>query len=117
MDSSSGSRRGYSPADNAIVQSMGMASSFMACLVLALYIDSAAASVGFAEPLLLWAMVPAMLSWQLRLWLSTARGQMHDDPIVFAAQDRISWLCSAAVLLSFTLASSAELGLTTVAAN
>jgi hypothetical protein len=25
------------------------------------------------------------------VWLKTSRGQMHDDPVVFAATDRPSW--------------------------
>jgi len=36
-----------------------------------------------------------LLFWQCRLWLSTARGDMHDDPIVFAARDWVSWLVCA----------------------
>ena len=36
-------------------------------------------------------MVPLFLFWQCRLWLSTSRGYMHDDPIVYAAKDWVSW--------------------------
>ena len=32
-----------------------------------------------------------MLFWQCRIWLATARGRMHDDPIVYAAKDPTSW--------------------------
>jgi hypothetical protein len=37
-----------------------------------------------------------MLFWQCRIWLATSRGEMHDDPIVFAARDWVSWLVAAA---------------------
>jgi hypothetical protein len=40
-----------------------------------------------------------MLFWQCRLWLSTARGYMHDDPILYSARDWVSWLAGAAVIL------------------
>jgi hypothetical protein len=38
----------------------------------------------------LWLICPLMLYWMSRVWLLTARGQMLDDPVVFAARDRIS---------------------------
>jgi hypothetical protein len=33
-----------------------------------------------------------MLFWISRAWMLTARGQMHDDPVVFALRDRVSLL-------------------------
>jgi hypothetical protein len=45
-----------------------------------------------------------MLFWQCRLWLSTTRGYMDDDPIVYAARDWVSRLIAAAVLLLLLLA-------------
>jgi hypothetical protein len=40
--------------------------------------------------------VPLVLFWECRIWLSTARGQMNEDPIVFAARDWVSWLVALA---------------------
>ena len=37
-----------------------------------------------------------MIYWFARLWIKTARGEMHDDPIVFALYDfgsRVAILC------------------------
>lgn len=93
-------RRGYSASDTLVIQTMGLASSFMSALVLALYIDTNPASL-YAEPRMLWLMVPAILFWQCRLWLSTSRGYMSDDTIVYAARDKVSWLCFAVVALAF----------------
>jgi 4-hydroxybenzoate polyprenyltransferase len=94
--------RGYLPSDAAILQLLGVASSFVASLVLALYVQGEL-NTGFDHhPTLAWALVPLILFWQCRIWLSTARGQMHDDPIIFAARDWVSWLvaiCSVATLL------------------
>jgi hypothetical protein len=47
-----------------------------------------------------------MLFWQCRLWLSTARGYMHDDPIVYAARDWVSWIVAIALLAVLSAASS-----------
>jgi len=54
------------------------------------------------RPTLAWVIVPLLLFWQCRIWLATARGRLHRDPIVFAARDWVSWLvaiCSFAALL------------------
>jgi len=94
--------RGYRPSDAAILQVMGVASSFVACMVLALYVQSQLNPGLDIYPTLSWALIPLMLFWQCRIWLATSRGNMHDDPIVFAARDWVSWLvviCSVVVLL------------------
>jgi hypothetical protein len=31
-----------------------------------------------------------MLFWISRVWMLTARGHMHEDPVVFALRDRLS---------------------------
>lgn len=91
-------RRGYTIADIAFLQSAGIASGFAATVVLALYVQTETAMVRYASPVLLWCIVPLALFWICRIWLSTARGYMHDDPIVYAAKDWVSWLVSAAIV-------------------
>jgi len=41
---------------------------------------------------------PLLLFWISRVWLIAHRGQMHDDPIVFALKDRVSYLIGALTL-------------------
>jgi 4-hydroxybenzoate polyprenyltransferase/phosphoserine phosphatase len=84
-------RRGYATADLDILQMMGCAATFASAVVLSLYIQSDEAFESYARPGLLWGVIPLILFWQCRLWLATARGTMHDDPIVYAARDRLSW--------------------------
>ena len=94
--------RGYQPSDAGILQLMGVAASFVASMVLALYVQSELSPAVGRSPTLSWALVPLILFWQCRIWLATARGNMHDDPIIFAARDWVSWLvagCSIAALL------------------
>ena len=85
------SRRGYTSADVLPLQIMGLASSFVSCLVLSLYMDSSIVMSNYQNPIVLWGLVPLFLFWQCRLWLSTFRGHMDDDPIVYAAKDHVSW--------------------------
>jgi 4-hydroxybenzoate polyprenyltransferase len=94
-------RRGYESGDVEILRTMGVAASFASGLVMVLYVQSMAASDLYSNPVLLWAVVPLLLLWQCRLWLATARGYMHDDPIVYAAKDWVSWLVG--TLLAATL--------------
>jgi len=45
-----------------------------------------------------------LLYWVSRAWLIAHRGNMHDDPIVFAFKDRASWVVAALLALAFVLA-------------
>jgi 4-hydroxybenzoate polyprenyltransferase len=82
--------RGYSADDLPLLQSLGTAAGYAAVVVMALYINSAASDDLYAHPKALWLLCPLMLFWISRVWLLTTRGQMHDDPIVFALKDRVS---------------------------
>jgi 4-hydroxybenzoate polyprenyltransferase/phosphoserine phosphatase len=95
----SAARRGYFPDDVPILQNLGCAATFASGVVLALFVGSDAASSHYATPQLLWGIVPLVLFWQCRLWLSTTRGHMHDDPIVFASRDWVSWIVVGCVLV------------------
>jgi 4-hydroxybenzoate polyprenyltransferase/phosphoserine phosphatase len=99
-------RRGYRPADGEILQTFGVASTFAATLVLSLFVQSEATAVRYASPVLLWAVVPIVLLWQCRIWLSASRGYMHDDPIVYAARDWVSWVLAALAFLILAAAKS-----------
>jgi 4-hydroxybenzoate polyprenyltransferase/phosphoserine phosphatase len=100
-------RRGYFPGDVPILQSFGCASTFASGVVLALFVGSDAASAQYATPGLLWGIVPLILFWECRLWLSTARGHMHDDPIVYATRDWVSWVVAACI---FAVVTAANIG-------
>jgi hypothetical protein len=52
----------------------------------------------------LWLIVPLMLFWLYRVWLLGSRGEMDDDPVIFAIRDKVSLAVGAAVLLLAILA-------------
>lgn len=93
-------RRGYLMEDLGLLQLMGIAATFASSLVLALYISSDVVQRTYAHPYALWALVPLLLFWQCRLWMSTLRGYMHHDPLVYSAKDWVSWAVGAACLAS-----------------
>jgi len=96
--------RGYSVADLPLVQSLGAAAGYIGVLVFALYINSPESLALYGNPKLLWLLCPILLYWISRMWIVSHRGDMHDDPIVFAATDRVSQivigLCVLIVLIA-----------------
>jgi 4-hydroxybenzoate polyprenyltransferase len=96
--------RGYHPGDLEIVSSCGSAAGYIAVLVLALYIQDPHTAELYRSPKFIWLACPLLLYWISRTWLIAHRGQMHDDPIVFALTDRISWAIGACIVGVFALA-------------
>lgn len=96
--------RGYQDSDLEVVASMGSAAGYVAVLVLALYIQDAQTAQMYATPQIIWLSCPLLLYWISRCWLIAHRGAMHDDPVVFAAKDRTSWVIVLGFILTFGVA-------------
>ena len=88
--------RGYHSDDAPIVQMMGIVAGYAAVLVLALYVNSDAIVALYEHPRLVWGAVPVVLFWVSWVWMRAHRGEMHDDPLVFAIKDRTSLAAGAA---------------------
>lgn len=82
--------RDYYPSDLEMVSSLGAASGYISVMILALYIQDQTTIALYSRPQVIWLACPILLFWISRIWLLTHRGQMHDDPIVFAIKDRMS---------------------------
>jgi 4-hydroxybenzoate polyprenyltransferase/phosphoserine phosphatase len=87
--------RGYFAGDLEMVAMFGIASGFLSVLVMALYVNSDDVRKLYQHPILLLLMCPLLLFWISRVWLVARRGRMHDDPIVFALKDGVSYLVGA----------------------
>lgn len=96
--------RDYYPDDLEMISSLGSASGYLSVMVLALYIQDQATTALYTFPKIIWLACPLLLFWISRIWLLTHRGQMHDDPIVFAIKDRVSLLVGGLFGLIFWLA-------------
>jgi len=97
--------RGYFTDDAPMIQMLGIASGFMSVLVLALYMNSPEVLLLYSQPEWLWGNVPLMVFWVSWLWLRAHRGEMHDDPLIFAVKDRVS-LVSGVLFAGFLLLGS-----------
>lgn len=82
--------RGYFTNDAPMIQMLGIASGFMSVLVLALYLNSPEVQLLYVQPAWVWGNVPVMVFWVSWLWLRAHRGEMHDDPLIFAVKDKVS---------------------------
>jgi 4-hydroxybenzoate polyprenyltransferase len=91
--------RGYQLDDAELLASLGGGAGYLAVLVLALYIDTAASGPLYAHPMLLWGFCPLLIYWISHLWLMAHRKRMHDDPLVFAVRDRVSQVLMALMAL------------------
>lgn len=90
--------RGYRTGDLPLIQALGVAAGFAAVLVLALYINGESVVQLYRHAELMWLNVPILLYWITRIWMMAHRGDMPEDPVLFALKNRMS-LWSGAVFL------------------
>ncbi len=95
------SRRGYYVGDLPIISAQAAGSTFVAVLVIALYIQSDDVQRLYRHPQYLWAICPALLYFLNRMLVLAHRGYLDADPIVFATRDRA---CLVTVLAMFAAA-------------
>lgn len=102
------SGRGYQPGDQPLTLTLGMAAGTVSVLVMLLYFWNEAMPTGLyaaTGPLYL---IPIVLCcWIQRIWLLAHRGTLHDDPVIFALRDRVSWAMAGCILALWATASLA----------
>ena len=91
--------RGYTSDDLELVATMGISCGVISVLVLALYVTSTAVHDLYSRPTILLGMCPVLLYWICRVWFLAHRGSIHEDPVLFAIQDKTSYAVAAAALL------------------
>ena len=80
--------RDYRVGDLVVLWPMGMGSGLCAVVVFALFASAPDVATRYASPSLLWLVAVGLIYWLARLWIKTARGEMDDDPVVYAIRDR-----------------------------
>jgi 4-hydroxybenzoate polyprenyltransferase len=96
--------RAYKKDDADFIKSAGISSGYIAIAVLALYIKDLNISNLYQSPQYIWFVCPVMLYWITRVWFLAQRGELHHDPVYFAAKDHISWLLTAIIAICFLTA-------------
>lgn len=90
--------RGYLVSDMEQIRAFGTSSATAAVVVFMLYIGGFNVSVLYNHPSRLWFIVPLLIYWLYRVWLLATRGELDDDPVVFAMRDPVSLAIGAAVI-------------------
>jgi len=99
------SRRGYRASDGEILKMLGVGAGLISTLVLALYIDSSIARSGvYSWPTALWILPASVMFWLCHVWITAERRELHDDPLIFALRDRVSWLIGVVAFAGLAIA-------------
>jgi 4-hydroxybenzoate polyprenyltransferase len=96
--------RGYLLGDIEQLRSFGTSSAYAAVVVFSFYIGAHDVSSLYIHANRLWLITPLMIFWLSRVWLLASRGQLNEDPVIFAVTDRISLLTGLAVAVIAALA-------------
>ena len=96
--------RDYDTDDLEMISALGAAAGYQSVIVLALYVRDPHTMALYARPEFIWLACPLLLFWVTRVWMLTHRGQIHDDPVVFAISDRVSLIVGVLFCLVFAAA-------------
>jgi 4-hydroxybenzoate polyprenyltransferase len=91
--------RGYILNDLEQLRAFGTTSATASVVIFTQYISHNEVVALYKHSNRLWLIVPLMLLWLFRVWLLASRGELDEDPVIFAIRDRTSWLLGAGVLL------------------
>lgn len=95
--------RGYRADDIPLIRILGPLCGYLSVLVFCIYISEVAAE-RYSQRYFLWLICPLLLYWITRLWFLAHRGELDDDPVVFAMRDWTSYAVAALGCLLLLLA-------------
>ncbi|GIA54269.1 TPA: UbiA family prenyltransferase [Vibrio cholerae] len=98
--------RGYFTDDAPLIQAIGVSSGYISALVFALYLNSEEILTLYSSPNFVLGSVLVLLFWISWIWLKAFRGQMNEDPVIFAVKDKVS-LMSGSIFILFIFLGSA----------
>lgn len=96
--------RGYELTDEPLILAFGTSTGGVAVLVATLFIAAPDTVANYPSPVFLWPLIVILIFWLFRAWFITHRGDMHDDPVIFAIKDPVSLallpICAAFAILA-----------------
>lgn len=90
--------RGYNVDDLPMMPMIAIGAGYVSVLVMVLYTSSPAVADRYARPEALWGVAAVLIYWITRTVMVAHRGQMNDDPVIYAAKDRVSQICLLVIL-------------------
>lgn len=100
----------YRVSDLDVLWPMGVSASLAAVVVFGLFINAPETQARYETPQLLWLIEIALIYWVGRLWIKTSRGEMHDDPVIYAMRDRSSLFIFLVIFIIMMVAHTQNLG-------
>ena len=97
-------RRGYKKEDIAVLQNLGIVSSFSCILVFNLYINDPETSSLYSEPRTLLFLLPILTYVLCKKWLQVTRKETSEDPVVDFFTDRFNLLAVPVFLVVMLIA-------------
>lgn len=83
--------RAWRSEDAPALLAAGIACGVGGALVLALYVNGESFTQLYRNPTLALLLSPLFLYWNIRLWIQAGRQELHEDPVVFAIKDKVSY--------------------------
>jgi len=102
--------RDYRVSDLVVLWPMGVGAALSAVVVFGLFISAQETRARYASPEILWLVAIGLIYWLARLWIKTSRGQMHDDPVVYAISDKGSRIVVLLMMAMVMFAHSVTVG-------
>lgn len=96
--------RGYLREDYPMIAILGVNCGCLAVLVLGLYVNSDTFHTLYSGAPIFWLLCPLLLYWLLRIWLMAGRRRLHEDPVIFAMKDRVTFIIGICGAIVFYLA-------------
>jgi 4-hydroxybenzoate polyprenyltransferase len=96
--------RGYLLSDIEQLRSFGTMSGLGAVVIFALYINGGDMAGLYRHPARMWLILPLLLLWIFRVWLLASRGELNEDPVIFAVTDPMSLLIGLGIAVIAALA-------------
>jgi 4-hydroxybenzoate polyprenyltransferase len=97
--------RGYLRSDSPLTLALGLGTAMSSIVVMLLFITLEASARGvYAAPQALFVTPLVLLFWFMRIWLLSNRGQLDDDPVIFALKDPVSLGLAGVLLAGFVAA-------------
>ena len=89
--------RGYLLSDIEQLRAFGTSAAYASVVVLMLYISQLDTRL-YHHAGRLWLLLPVFLLWVMQLWLLASRGELNEDPVVYAITDKRSLLLGVLVM-------------------
>jgi 4-hydroxybenzoate polyprenyltransferase/phosphoserine phosphatase len=102
--------RDYRVADLVVLWPLGVGSALSAVVIFGLFISAPDTQSRYATPQLLWLVGLGLVYWLARLWIKTSRGEMHDDPMVYAITNPTSYVTVVGMIATMLAAHFLSLG-------